>query len=369
VSSVGKLKGKPIKIGLVAAGTGAFSYPWVQQAAQVGANSVNAAGGINGSPVQLDYCDDQSNPQTAAVCAQKLMVTDHDLMMVGDDGIYDAGVLPVIKSANSLLFGTEASSVSDFESPNVFNFEPELADYDVLPQLLPSGTTKVADFISDTAIAIKAAQANVPLYKAKGVTAKLITVPVSTSDFSTPCLQGKQMGATVAIVTFAGQAEFAPMAQACKQLGFTPEWVLTGAVISSSVLKAAASLQLKTLVVLPFTSKAYSTMIADAAKYGPKLSEPYTDSASNAYIGMKLLPSLIKGAGSLNAGDIKSWLSKQSAFDMQGFASPMNFTPANHPFGASFPALKNACVYPYSLKGSKLVQTSAKPICFKPPTQ
>src|SRR5262245_324574 len=74
--------GTPIKLGVMTAvQTNAVSQPWIPQAAKIGAAAVNAAGGILGRPVQIDFCDDHYTPQGAALCAQKLLVQDKVLMM------------------------------------------------------------------------------------------------------------------------------------------------------------------------------------------------------------------------------------------------------------------------------------------------
>ncbi len=353
----------PIKIGLVAAGTGLTAQPAVYPDAEVGARAVNAAGGIMGRPIQIDYCDDQSNVQTADVCAQKLLVQDKDLMLVGDDGVYDTGVIPVLQSAHTILFSGAGASLSDYTSPNVFLIEPQIAAYNVLPQMVPSGQ-RVADFATDLAVVVKDASLDVPLWEARKNTIKVIPVPLSSAAFATPCLQAKQMHANIGIVLFNAPTQFAPMVQACKSLGVNLTWMMEGAVLAPDVVQTMNTLHLKTVIDLPYTPEAYTDFMADSAKYGPTSGTSTNDDPFDAYVGMKLLPEVLEGAGTTtDVAKIQAWLASQAAFTTDGWTRPINFTPANHPFGPSLASVKNSCLYKYVEQGGKLVPDGSTAFC------
>src|SRR5487761_1059230 len=64
-----KLSGAPILLGLMAPSqSNSLSEPWIAQGAKIAAAAVNAAGGIDGRPVKIDYCDDHGTAQGGAVC-------------------------------------------------------------------------------------------------------------------------------------------------------------------------------------------------------------------------------------------------------------------------------------------------------------
>ncbi len=355
----------PVKVGLINSGTGATAEGWVYQAAQIGARAANAAGGLMGHPIEIDYCDDQGSVQTAAVCAQKLLVQDKDLMLVGDDGTYDTGVVPVLQSTHTILFSAEGANQAVWSSPNAFILGIQLIPYHVFPQFQPPGKHNVAEFTADIAAAIAGAKSDVSYYAAKGDAFTVIPVPLTAADFSTPCLQAKNFHANVALATFNTLTQFVPMAQACKQLGVNLTWVLEDSVISNTVLQGISTLGLKSYILTSFSPPAYAAFIADSAKYGISDSNTYNEAGMDAYVGFKLLPSVVAGAGSLNPQAIKAWLDNQTAFNTQGFTPPINLTPANHPLGP-FVAVKNTCVYAYTVQtGGKLVAASSAPICLK----
>ena len=76
-------EGEPIKFGLVGPMTGdAADYGRTQEAgASFAVAEINAAGGINGRPVELVICDDKCDPYEGSMCAQK-MVADPEIFAV-----------------------------------------------------------------------------------------------------------------------------------------------------------------------------------------------------------------------------------------------------------------------------------------------
>ncbi len=360
-ASGGAATGSPVKFGLIVSATGVTAEPWVLQAAEIGVKSANAAGGVMGHQIVLDSCDDQGSVQTAAVCAQKLLVQDKDVMLVGDDGTYDTAVPNLLKATHTIVWSGEMANVGEWESPNVFTTQVEVANYNAIPQLLPPGKHKVVLFTADIAAGIAGSEAAEPLYKARGDAATIVTVPLTATDFSTPCLQAKKFGADIGVVVFNGLTQFAPMAQACNQLGVKLTWAMEGSVISDSELQALKTLGLKSVITLPFSSTAFNDLKADSAKYGIQDSNLYNDAGMDAYIGYKLLPTLVKDAGSLNAQTIESYLQKQTAFNTLGFTAPINFTPAHH--FLTFVGLHNTCMYDDTLQNGNIVQTSPTPLC------
>jgi hypothetical protein len=363
-SSSGAATGSPVKIGLIASGTGITAQPAVYQAAQVGAAAANAAGGLMGHKIQIDYCDDQSSLQTAAVCAQKLLVQDKDLFLAGDDGSWETTVLPVVDAHHSLWWNGEGASLPVYSDPNVFFSEPEIASFNEMPSLIPK-TQKIGYFVADIAVAVKDAQLTVPLYKAQGDTFTSIPVPLAASSFSSPCLQAKNAGVQYAIASFNAAAQFAPMSQACNQLGINPTWVLEGSVLGPAVFSTISQLKLKNLLVLPLSPKGINSMLADEKTYGPTIVSPYDDAAQMAYMAYKTLPLIVKGAGSLDPTAIKAWLSKQTALNLDGFVPPVNYTAAYQPFGKAVGRIKNTCVYTYTADGDGVKPLGTAPHCFK----
>jgi|WetSurMetagenome_2_1015567.scaffolds.fasta_scaffold20902_4 branched-chain amino acid transport system substrate-binding protein len=81
----GPATGEPIKIGVLASLTGAAApaFPAVQKGYQLEVETLNAAGGINGRPLQLIEVDDKSDAATAVSAATKLITQDKVVALLG----------------------------------------------------------------------------------------------------------------------------------------------------------------------------------------------------------------------------------------------------------------------------------------------
>jgi len=88
---------EPIRIGIVIPLTGATSQfgATMSKAAQIAAEEINAAGGINGRKVEVLIEDDQSNPEAAVRAARKLIDVDK---VVAIGGSYASSVTSAIAS-------------------------------------------------------------------------------------------------------------------------------------------------------------------------------------------------------------------------------------------------------------------------------
>ena len=77
--------GEPIKIGVIASltGTGAPPTPSILNAVQLEVDTVNAAGGIDGRPIELIIIDDKTDPATAVSVATKLITQDKVTALLG----------------------------------------------------------------------------------------------------------------------------------------------------------------------------------------------------------------------------------------------------------------------------------------------
>lgn len=108
----------PIKLGAALSLTGRFSdsAKYVQEGYQLWAEETNKKGGINGRPVQIITYDDESNPDTGRVLAERLIDRDGVLMILGpySSPITDA-MASVTERAGVPMIGTIASDSSIWE--------------------------------------------------------------------------------------------------------------------------------------------------------------------------------------------------------------------------------------------------------------
>lgn len=269
---------------------------------------MNAAGGVDGRLIQIDYCDDHGTPQGGSICAQKLLVQDKVLMMAGDDGVEEPSLIPTLSTANTISFGSMGASLQSLTSPRVFVIDPVEAEYWVMPQMFPSSTKKVIYLPEESALAQQAAKANTA-YLPKGVTAAPpVTIPSTATSLQSYCLQIKETGADTVIPAM-NVAQVANLVQTCYQTGLTNvTWAFSSFEITPQLVQLVSKLKIPNIAVLGLgggsTEQAFQ---ADVAKYGPNvggITDTISESSLNAWLAVKLLPDVVKGAGSLDAATI-----------------------------------------------------------------
>ena len=84
-------------------------------------NQINAAGGINGLPIQIVYEDDQGTNQGAVVATQRVLSELDAYALMIDRSPMVHAIHPIIEEIGiPTLFGASAASISDLENPWFF---------------------------------------------------------------------------------------------------------------------------------------------------------------------------------------------------------------------------------------------------------
>ncbi len=93
--------GEPIK--LMSTGTiesAAFSIPSIPIGAQVAVDEINAAGGIDGRPLELLVCNDELDPNKASGCIQTA-VQEGVVALVGGLSVFEPLLVPLLIAENT----------------------------------------------------------------------------------------------------------------------------------------------------------------------------------------------------------------------------------------------------------------------------
>lgn len=136
----------PIKVGAIApVGSANSSVPDVRAGLAAGVLGVNARGGLNGHSVEMEFCNDQSDPNQGATCARR-MVNDKVvavLGMAGASSVQDQ-VQPILAAAGIPIIGSDAASTLMWTGKNLYMIPPPapflyqaLIAYAVKQNLLP----------------------------------------------------------------------------------------------------------------------------------------------------------------------------------------------------------------------------------------
>ena len=102
VTEMGPPTGAPIKIGLVnTEGVPGLDFPDIRENIEATIAYLNEHGGMGGRPVELQSCQAKGSPETSQACAQEIVGSDVELVLLGLDlfpgyPTFDAEDLPVI---------------------------------------------------------------------------------------------------------------------------------------------------------------------------------------------------------------------------------------------------------------------------------
>jgi len=186
-----KCSGQPLKFTAIGSVSGPLSVPTLVREARnaqtAAVNAVNAECAL-GRPIEIDTCDDKSDPNQAAACGRKAN-SDGSLALYGSSGSFDTGTtaakLPGVMTAGGTLF--------DLTDPRSFSSNSGLtlvvASGSVATGLKVKNNLTVA---VDTAATRSFIQISQQLAKANGIKLDTLFVPPDTTDWAPVAAQVSQ---------------------------------------------------------------------------------------------------------------------------------------------------------------------------------
>jgi branched-chain amino acid transport system substrate-binding protein len=348
VSAPAKVKGPSgaaIKIGFICSCSGAQASQLAGQSkvATAWADSVNAAGGINGHAVSLTTLDDGGNPALGVQDAKKLVEQDHVIAIVGQFSLTDA---------------SWASYVAAKGIPVVGGISPD-APYLTNPDFYPSGSQLVAQTIGTFTLAKAAKKTHlgvlycaespicaqlVPLATGAGALLglKVTTgkVAAATPSYAASCLGFKSAGVDALFVGDASPVVVRVTDQ-CAQQGYKPQTVSQTSTVTTAWLNDP---NLNGALLSGFNANPYdSSTPATAAfrdamnKFDPGYlsSSQFSYDAIGVWAGGKLFEAAAKAANigpSSTGADVKKGLYALKNETLGGLTGPLNFTSGKPAF-------------------------------------
>jgi ABC-type branched-subunit amino acid transport system substrate-binding protein len=236
----------PIKImditTLTSPGQSLNVLPESPAAANAAANAINAKGGIDGHPIQIIVCNDQANPDQAAVCGRDA-VSDR-VVAVTSQSVLSASYINELKAANIPLVGNLVVGAADFTSP--LSFPIGASSLSIFPAgalgLIKDGDTKIAILRLATSLDTITDDATKAAIKSGGGTLVAdVAVPTAVTDYGSYAQQLKQSGAN-GVVLIESDAAQVGVIQAAAEIGYHPRWAFDYGSLTNSQLKQLESL-------------------------------------------------------------------------------------------------------------------------------
>jgi branched-chain amino acid transport system substrate-binding protein len=323
---------------------------------QAWADSVNAAGGINGHQVQLVVDDDGSVAATAVTDVKSLVSS--GVVALVDVSNLDETFASFVKAQNVPVIGINTSETPMFTNPDFYG-QAQTEDA-LFPSIIDSAKTGGATSLGllYCAEAVQCQEGIAPL-KAAGAAGGLpvafsAEVSATAPNYTAQCVAAQQAHITALFIADI-TAVASRVAQDCSQQGYHPLYVVDGQVLSQSFATTAG---LKDNLVgpspnVPFyaTSAQLTAMNAALDKYYPGLrkASTYNEFAMGAWPSGLLFADAAK-AGGLGANgtaptsaELVKGLTSLKGDTLGGMAPSLTFAPgAAHPVDCWFTfALKN----------------------------
>jgi ABC-type branched-subunit amino acid transport system substrate-binding protein len=214
--------GEPIKIMQIldlTSAAGFAGFPDAQNGAKTAVAAVNAAGGVNGRPLQLTVCDDGFDPNKATQCARDAVSGGYVAVVGAYSGVGDNWMPPLTKAGIACL-GCAGYSAAESTSDNFYPLSAA-----GIPTVVAAGGLACALKVKKPAIAFVShaagaflAQAYGNGLKACGLTAKQVPIDQKAADY-TPQAQQAVSGGTDLIDTVIGHPDIEKFEKAVQGTG------------------------------------------------------------------------------------------------------------------------------------------------------
>lgn len=190
-TSSGSTSGTPLKVFVISADKNSvYEFPTVWTMAEDFAKAQNAAGGVNGHPIQVITCNDQADPNMAVTCAREA-VADKVTALVGGLTLYDNSVFPIIAAAGIPWIGLNPLGSLGYTSPDSFATGASAFTYTAAAYYAGKDCSTVAavrtEGATDTALLNNFAIPGMADAGKKFTT--VVTVGITQSDLSGPAAQ------------------------------------------------------------------------------------------------------------------------------------------------------------------------------------
>jgi len=144
------LSGSPLKVFVMSADKNSiYEFPTIWTMAGDFAKMQNAAGGVNGHPIQVITCNDQADPNQAVTCAREA-VADKVSALVGGLTLYDDAVFPIIAAAGIPWIGLNPLGSLGYTSPDSYATGASAFTYTAAAYYAGKECSKVAAISVDT---------------------------------------------------------------------------------------------------------------------------------------------------------------------------------------------------------------------------
>jgi branched-chain amino acid transport system substrate-binding protein len=364
-----KVTGASFNLGAICSCSGvqAASLAALKEVSTVWADSVNAAGGINGHPVKVTVMDDGGNPATAVQDVKQLVQSDHIQALVSDGSLADGSFASYIAQSGVPVVGGIAASIPFMTNPDFFAVGANAVVQTVGLAALAKGAGKRTLGVMYCSESPLCAQL-VPIVKGatqlSGLGFASTTIASTAPSYAAPCLAMKSKNVDALFIAD-NTATVQRVVGACAQQGYRPAILEESGTASSSWLHDpnfnGVLLSSSNPGYTDSTNPGVASFLAALKKYDPSLLSSTSFSYDTIYpwIAGQLFKTAAK-AGNLTPtstpAEVKQALYKVNGTTLGGLSAPLPIMPDKPVF--------SPCYYGLTIKnGAYADLNGGKPAC------
>lgn len=330
-----------------------FNFPSGPLGAQVAVDEVNAAGGVNGRPLELVTCNDEADPSKATACVQTA-VQDGVVALIGGLSLFEPALTPLMEAESLPWVGS--SSVSAAASPVVFTAHSGVVAFAGM------GVAAVESGCSNAALVLSAqATPTNELHMTAGVESAGGTVVAvlqgAGPDFA-PIVESALAEGAECLVSGVSPPEFPGLLSA--NAGRLPITTVDGSVpqaLLDGLGEAADGVQVTSGFLLPGSEDANVLSLLEASQaINPEVG--MDQFWFSGYVGVKLVAAALEGADEASSAAVLAGMSSISNFEsgvgpVYDYSAPNPVAPFSQVFNTNF--------YVWELSGGQYTLSSPEP--------
>jgi ABC-type branched-subunit amino acid transport system substrate-binding protein len=349
--------GTPIVIGATApVNASTQSLPSNPIAANVAEQAVNAAGGINGHPLKVIFCDTMDNQNQQALCANQLINQDKIVALAGASGRWQSAYYPALTAGQVADFCIGPVAPEQLTSQLSFPCGLSVASFLNLAGLAKP-TWKDVDIVTDGT----AAGAAVFGFFQQGFKTKYPNIAVHRVEFGATQTDYSSLYAEIQKdnadgVSFGTAPETTlAMLQQFVGLGFDKTVLTPSGTVDQAIYTYLSQHNIPLSVGLTFdpSSPMYQKYLSEVKKYAPNATQMETENAIESWLSVTLFAQIAAKLPEVTRASFLNYVQHATSIDTGGITQPLSWVkPGPLP---DFPRLTNTSSIGAVLKGNQLV--------------
>lgn len=346
----------PVKVGVVLPLTGdaaVYGEP-LANVIRIAAEDINAAGGVNGNPIELIVEDGKCDGAAAANAAQKLVNVDHVKVIIGGFCSSESlSMVPIAEAGKVAMIspGSSSPKLTDISKYFVRNYPSDSTQGDVLANIAytDKGWKKVAFIQEQTDYALGVYTAFSDKFTELGGATTNESFPTENTDFRSIVTKVQGQSPDAVFISVQTPAVATRILTQMSQLGWKPNIMVSDTVPGDPDTVEQNKAILEGALAAEFgvdkSNPKFSEIIgAYKAKYGEE--PPYQSYAQTVYDSVYLVRDAVAAAG-YDGTKIAQWL--RNVKDWQGAAGVITIGDNGDPLiGHRAEVIMGGKVGPYS---------------------